>query len=92
MARVVRPRILFRAAVLVCAVLVGSTWGLTVHATVLRRVLVPQATASVHGAMCLDGSLPGYFINASTASTKWVIHIEGAYMSMRVCISACARV
>lgn len=38
-------------------------------------VLLPDAAAN--GAVCLDGSPPGYYMRRGLASSKWILHLEG---------------
>ncbi|XP_065887728.1 uncharacterized protein [Dysidea avara] len=45
-------------------------------AAVMKKVILTDATSK--GAVCLDGSPPGYYFRTGTSSpNKWIVHLEG---------------
>jgi hypothetical protein len=39
----------------------------------MKLVLLPNSIAQQTGAVCLDGSAPGFYIQQNPASTKWIV-------------------
>lgn len=60
------------AALLLLALAVAAA---DAASTPFRRVLVRDAVGQ--GAMCLDGTAPGYYYRPGTVR-KWVVHLEGS--------------
>ena len=75
-------RRVFASASLLACVLIQGVPSAKAHATVSYdswKLVLLQKAADDRGAVCLDGSAPGYYIERGSGAgvDKWMIHIQG---------------